>query len=94
MVVKSNDIEQRTSFALGLDRSQFTISDRVDSGVRTDYVVKTKAGKTYQCYVTGSFSIVGRSISDAICSNNHGVYSRNKTSKTSCNALLKAAGRC
>jgi hypothetical protein len=88
-------IEQRTSFTLGLDRNQFTISDRVDSGVRTDYVVKTKTGKTYRCYVTGAAFRGERIVSDAICSKRNGSANLGQsTGGNSCNALLKAAGKC
>ncbi len=92
--VKDSDLEQNTSFALGLDQDQFTISNRVDSGVTTNYVVKTKSGKNYRCYVTGTFSIMGPAVSDAICSNSNGTSSSKAMSGTACNALLKAAGKC
>jgi hypothetical protein len=95
VAVKSADIEQRTSFALGLATDQFTISDRIDSGVRTDYSVKIRTGETYRCYVTGIISVVGRTVSDAICSKpNGGVISDQSNGGTSCNALLHAAGKC
>jgi hypothetical protein len=67
VAVSDGAIEERTAFALGLQRGSFTISDRQDDGVRTQYVVKTKAGQRYNCYVTGTFSVTGRIVSDAIC---------------------------
>lgn len=103
VAVTSDTLEDRTAFALGLNKEDFTISNRQDSGIRSDYVVKTKNGAQYSCYVTGVVSIIGRSVSDAICSQN--VAANKKAGKTTdknapapnratCNALLKAAGRC
>lgn len=90
MVVKDEDIAAKTAFALNLEKSDFTISDRADSGSQTTYKAKTKSGKTYNCYVTGSFSAgTGRVISDAVC-NEIG----KPASGNSCNPLLKKAGKC
>lgn len=58
VAVSEDVLTQRTSSALGLNPSQFTIYGRTDSGVRTDYSVRTMSGKTYACYVTGMFSLV------------------------------------
>lgn len=93
--VKNDDLESRTSVALNLPKGSFTISDRVDSGVRTDYTVT--AGKSrYACYVTGSISVMGRNVSDAICTGSGksapGKPAGSTTQK--CNDLLKAAGKC
>jgi hypothetical protein len=99
-VAVSNDaIEQNTAFTLGLPKGSFTISDRVDDGVKSTYVVKTKAGKQYSCYVTGSVGITGPVVSDAICQAQQGRSSAKPAasgggSSASCNALLKAAGKC
>lgn len=68
MAVNPQLLQQRTAFALGLPLDGFTISDRVDSGIRTDYQVKTTSGQRYQCYVTGTVSVTGRIVSDAVCS--------------------------
>jgi hypothetical protein len=69
MVVKQKDIEKKTALALGLQKSDFTISDRADDGLQTNYVVTTKTGKKYNCYVEGSFSFgTGGVVTDAICS--------------------------
>jgi hypothetical protein len=92
--VKKDDIEQRTSFALGLDRNQFTISDVTLIGQRTNYSVQTTNGETYRCYVVGitTFQSI---ISDAICSqSNVGLDSKKSAKGVSCNALLKATGKC
>jgi hypothetical protein len=67
VAVTDQAIVDRTAFALGLDKSAFTISNRVDEGTTTRYAVKTKAGQDYNCFVGGSFSVVGRSVSEAIC---------------------------
>lgn len=99
-VAVSNDaIVDRTAFALSLDKSAFTISNRVDDGVRSSFSVKTNAGKNYNCYVGGSISVVGRVVSDAIC-NEVGVAggavkpAGAAAPAPNCNALLKAANRC
>lgn len=67
VAVTDQAIVDRTAFALGLDKSAFTISNRVDEGTTTRYAVKTKAGQDYNCFVGGSFSVVGRSVSEAVC---------------------------
>lgn len=94
--VTGDALEDRTSFALGLDRGDFTISDRVDDGVRTSYMVKTNQGKVYSCYVTGAMTYTGPVVSDAICNAKHSSShsGSNSSSESSCNALLHAAGRC
>lgn len=83
-------IVKRTAFALGLDKSEFTISDRQNDGAQARYLVTTKAGKKYTCYVEGYFSYtsIGES-SDAICNELGG-----KGESGTCNALLKKAGKC
>ena len=99
MAVTNDALTQRTSQALGIPAAQFSISDRTDSGTRTDYNVVTDAGKHYSCYVTGTVSVTGRVISDAMCTK---VKNGNTTSNSEndhgntarCNALLKAAGKC
>ena len=67
VAVTDQAIVDRTAFALGLDKTAFTISNRVDEGTTTRYAVKTKAGQEYNCFVGGSFSVIGRSVSEAIC---------------------------
>lgn len=95
VAVSDNAIEQNTAFALGLEKGTFTISDRVDDGVKSNYFVKTSAGKKYSCYVTGGVTVVGRVVSDAVC-NEVGGKPAKQTPGTGgpCNALLKAAGKC
>lgn len=103
VAVTSNTLEDRTALALGLNKGDFTIINRQDSGVRSDYTVQTKTGAQYSCYVTGAVSIVGRSVSDAICNQTVSVDKKaekntDKKAPTpnnaTCNALLKAAGKC
>ena len=95
IAVTPSNIEERTAFALGLNSSEFTISNRRDNGLRTDYLVQTNQGGRYNCYVEGTFSIIGRTVSDAIC-NQTGAAALHQptTTTTKCNALLKAAGKC
>lgn len=93
IAVTSNNIEERTAFALGLNSTEFTISNRRDSGLRTDYLVKTNKGRQYNCYVEGTFSFTGKTLTDAVC-NPAGSSRQPVASTTNCNALLKAAGRC
>lgn len=67
MVVSDDVIVQRTAFALSIDASSFTISSRMDEGTTTRYSVTTKTGRKYHCFLGGSISIAGKSISEAIC---------------------------
>ena len=88
----------------------------MDDGVKASYNVKTNTGKQYACYVTGGVSIVGRVVSDPMCTevgkagkqattntgttntgtSNTGTSNTgtSNTGSASCNALLKAAGKC
>lgn len=66
--VTDQTIADRTAFALGLDKSAFTISNRSDEGTTTRYAVKTKSGQDYNCYVAGTFGMTGRIVTDAVCS--------------------------
>ena len=101
VAVTSSSIEDRTASALGIDKSEFTISNRRDDGVRTDYNVQTKTGTQYNCYVTGVVSMIGRTVSDAICtpiasstSTDTPAAKKSSSNNPACNALLKAAGKC
>lgn len=97
MAVTEDSLVQRTSFALGVPSDQFTISNRVDSGARTDYDVHTQAGKDYACYVTGTMSVTGRVVSDAVCKARQATAQASQPAGESdpqCNDLLKAAGKC
>jgi len=83
-------IQDRTETALGLDTDDFTVSDLEKDGVSTRYVVTTKKGEKYKCYVTSTSGLTGfmsggASVSDAIC--NKGGEPAKK------NALLEAADK-
>lgn len=91
IAVTNELLEQRTAMALGMSASQFTISGRADDGLRTEYDVQTKSGKTYRCYVEGILYYTGRNVSDAICT---AMGSAANPPTKACNALLKAAGKC
>ncbi|MDR1275957.1 MAG: hypothetical protein LBL72_06225 [Candidatus Accumulibacter sp.] len=99
VAVTDDALVENTSRALGLPPSAFTISDRKDSGVKTTYTAKTRRGKTYSCFVTGTLSVVGRAVSEAMCDEIVGGRSgassaTRKPAVKECNDLLKAAGRC
>jgi len=95
VAVTNDAIEKNTAFALGIEKGTFTISNRENDGVKSTYLVNTNAGKKYTCYVTGTVSVVGRVVSDAVC-NEVGKPPKQATGTPSkpCNALLKAAGKC
>ncbi|MDR2155230.1 MAG: hypothetical protein LBE78_09435 [Burkholderiaceae bacterium] len=99
-VVTDDAIEKNTSMALGIPKGSFTIFDRVNEGIKASYSVKTKNGKQYNCYVTGSPSgVFGNSVvtSDALCTEMRAdgrPSSKTGSASGQCNALLKAAGRC
>jgi hypothetical protein len=67
IAVTDEAIVDRTAFALGLNKGEFTVSNRVDEGTTTRYGVRTKTGQEYNCFVGGSISVIGRSVSEAIC---------------------------
>ncbi len=65
--VTDEAIADRTAFALGLGKGDFTVSNRVDDGTTTRYSVRTRSGQDFNCFVGGSISVTGRSVSEAIC---------------------------
>ena len=67
VAVTDNTLEQRTANATGMNVGSFTITDRVDDGLTTRYLAKGKSGQTFNCYVTGTVSFLGRQVSDAQC---------------------------
>ena len=67
IAVTDEAIVDRTAFALGLGKGDFTVSNRVDDGTTTRYSVKTKSGQDFNCFVGGSISVTGRTVSEAIC---------------------------
>jgi hypothetical protein len=97
--INQEGLEQRTSLAIGRSVGEFTISDRSEeTGGRINYSVKDKSGATYKCYLysaTGfqkAMSFGQTPNSDAICTpmGKGGAA----PAAASCNALLKAAGKC
>lgn len=100
VAVTEDALEKNTAFALGLEPGSFTISDRQDDGFKTSYRVGARNGRRFSCYVTGSLSMLGRTVSDAVCSESGRTSTgpanaaSPATRSTPCNALLKAAGRC
>jgi len=95
-IISEEKIVDRTSFALGQPSSEFTISNRKNSAIKTTYTATTKKGKTYSCYVEGPLPV-----SDALCNEMSsgepaakGKSAAGKPAPKNCNELLKAAGRC
>lgn len=96
--VEDSVLLKRASFALSIDESKLTIKDKSEDGMRTNFVAVSSTGKSYRCYVVGGSTAMrvmtfgSASASDAICS---GVDDKGESPmKNSCNALLKAAGKC
>jgi hypothetical protein len=95
--VTQEGVEQRTSMAIGRPAGSFTIANQTEGNAgRIDYSVKTKDGKTFNCYMysaTGlqrAMSFGQTPHSDAVCSLQSGAG----PAPAPCNALEKAAGRC
>jgi hypothetical protein len=91
--VSDEALVPRTETAIGLPSSQFTISDRVNEGVTARYKVVTKSGKQYNCFVGGSLTGIGKSVSEAVCKPLDG-SAPSQPSDKNCDALSRAAGRC
>ena len=94
-------LEKRTSLAIGREIGKFTIQSKSEeTGGRINYSVKTTDGATYQCYMysaTGfqkAMSFGQTPDSDAVCSLTSGKASSTLGSQGTCNALMKAAGKC
>lgn len=101
-----NKAEQKISMAIGQEVGTFSIASQqaIESpGAMnaTQYTVKTKAGKTFKCDIfepsgfgkVMSFGMI--SGTNAVCTDfTAGSADQGKTNKASCNALLKAAGKC
>lgn len=98
--------EQKISMAIGQEVGTFSIASQqtIESpGAMnaTQYTVKTKAGKTFKCDIyepsgfgkVMSFGMI--SGTSALCTDfTAGSKDQGKTNQASCNALLKAAGKC
>jgi hypothetical protein len=97
VAVTDDAIATGTARALSLAPGSFTVADRVNEGMKTSYTVKTSDGRSYACYMTGTVAITGRTVSDPICAPAAGATSKTNagsSSGSSCNALLRAAGKC
>jgi hypothetical protein len=91
--ITDDTLRQKAAHTLGVNAKSVTVSERVSQGVETRFTAKT-AGKSHACYVTSAYLFPsGRSVSDAVCSRG-GKPAGAKTDSQSCNALLRAAGRC
>jgi uncharacterized protein YceK len=95
VAVTDDAIKTNTARAVSADPSTLVISERSDSGIQTNYKAITADGRAFNCYVTGMVSVVGRTVSDAICSPAAPITAVKPVPTTGqCNALLKAAGKC
>lgn len=102
----SSKAQQKISMAIGQEIDQFKIASQVKIDAPagydgTQYSVKTSAGKTYKCDILeasgfGKVITFGTSTgASAMCTDfTKGSVDAGTTNKASCNALLKAAGRC
>lgn len=88
VAVDAASLEERTAAATGMAVGSFTISNRVDEGMKTSYVARGKRGQVFSCYVTGGVSLIGRSVSDAMCT--AGEKSAKAKSSSDDNALTRA----
>ncbi len=61
-------IADRTASALGMNKSDFTIGSRSDDGSSTRYQVRTRTGQEFNCSVGVTVSVLGRQVTDALCS--------------------------
>ena len=111
IAVRDDDLPVKTALSIGLDKAYtLQITNRINNGIRTDYVATTSLGSVYNCYVTGGIGFTGRNVSDAVCveqekQSQPPIAQKHKqdTSQTqstkgkqapTCNALLKAASKC
>lgn len=76
-------LEQRTAQAIGRSVGQFTVSDKTEeTGGRINYMVSTRDGAAYTCYVVGAtafqqaMSFGQTPHSDAICTVKVGAQGR------------------
>lgn len=95
--ITQDGIEQRTSMAIGRPAGSFTISNQTEGMAgRIDYSVKTRDGKTFNCYMYSAtafqraMSFGQTPHSDAVCIAQAGAGAV----AVPCNALERAAGRC
>lgn len=65
--VSDDSLSRRTADALSLSPENFAITSREDEGDRTSYHVFTDSGRSYDCTVSGSIGMTGRTLSDPSC---------------------------
>lgn len=90
--VSDESLIPRTESAIGLPSSEFTIPDRMNEGVTARYEVRTRSGKTCSCFVDGSLTGIGKSVSHAACSPLDASAPAERPG-TPCDALGRAAKR-
>lgn len=100
--IKQEGLEQRAAMATGHPVGSFSITDKVEAGGgRIEFNVKARDGANFQCYMYSAtafqkaMSFGQTPHSDAICTQmgKNGAASASPAA-ASCNALLKAAGKC
>lgn len=98
--IDQDGLAQRTASAIGRPVGSFTIAETSEeTGGRINYTVKTRDGASYRCYLYSattfqSVMTFGQTPhSDAICSA-MGRGAAPAPAAATCNALLKAAGKC
>lgn len=84
-VISDTALQKKAAFALSVDSSEVTISDR-EAGLQSIEFTATARGRKHQCYIT---TVMGAVSSDAICNN---LTEAQKSGN--CNALLKSANKC
>lgn len=82
-------LAEKAAFSLGLQAGDVAISSIEKEGTETNFMVATKAGKKYRCYVTSTSGLTalmsgGANVSDALCS---------KPGEPARNPLLEAASQ-
>lgn len=98
--------EKKISMAIGQEISDFSIVNQINTDapmgyIGTQYTVNSKNGKTYKCEILensgfGKVMTLGTGTgAGAMCTDfTKGSKDAGKTNAASCNALLKAAGKC
>lgn len=67
MAASEHALVERTASALGLEPQDVIVSHRIDDGTTTRFRAHTESGELYHCRVGGSISLLGRSVSEAVC---------------------------
>lgn len=88
--ISDSTLQNKAAFALNVPTESVKISNR-HGDIDSVKFVATTGGKSYSCYVT---TVMGAISSDALCSGSNAHANKAGRGKSSCNALLKAAGRC